>query len=466
MLKKIICLLLCALMAFALCACNGKSVTIATYEGQSLNSAMYALHLAIEKRAIEEYIYYYSGMDISSTPAFWDEYYNEELGLTWADYIETEFCNMLVAMQFCKNHNLSVTDESVTAEIDELLQSYIDTAGSKDLLNLELAEYGANYNMLVEYLNCYQYITLMQDYLVSDGTLVASDAEIIEFLSDYYNFDYIFYSTLDENYESIVYEDITSEQAQEYFLSNYVTVKHILYLTEDCTDEEKQEKADKAQANLAAIQAGTAEFSDFESDNEDSNIEYTFTYGTMVSAFETAAYEMEIGETRVVETEYGYHLMLKEVLDETQFEDIEDEVIVAMSAQRIKDEALDLLAKLESGEAEFVESEEEAYEYGESLVIGKEDTSIPSAMLALMSETEIGEYCFYAYGSYGYYIFKHVEFDDDDIDTYGDSISSTIISEKFTNYMADLAKSVVINTEEMSKYDIKTVRSFFSEETE
>lgn len=462
MLKKSLCILLGIIMVLSLCACSSSPV-IATYEGMSLDSSMYALHLAIEKRAVEEYLYYYYQMDISSVPEFWDEYYDEENGITWTDYVETEFCNMLVAMKFCKEHNISVTDESLAAEVDALIQDYIDTAGSKDLLNLELAEYGADYDMLVEYLNAYQYIQLMQDYLISDGTLAVSDDEILEYLSDYWNFDYILYETVDSSGNALVDEDITTEQAEEYFLSDYVTVKHILYLTTDLSDTEKQAKKEKAEANLAAIQSGEAEFSDFESDNEDSNIQYTFSYGEMVAEFEKAAYEMEVGETRVVETTYGYHLMLKEELDESAFSDLESDVKVSITSQRIKAEAEALLENLKSGEVEFAESENEEYYYGEGMVVHKEDDSLGEELFELFKNTEIGDYFIYQYGRYGYYIFKHVEFDDADVENYSESISDTIIGQKFTKYISDLAKSVEVNEEEMSKFDIKTARSFFSE---
>ena len=110
MFKKVLCALLCAVLLLSLCACN--SVDIATYEGMTLDSSMYALHLAIEKRAIQEYLYYYYQMDISSTPAFWDEYYDQDNKITWTDYVQTEFCNMLVAMKFCKEHGISMSDEN------------------------------------------------------------------------------------------------------------------------------------------------------------------------------------------------------------------------------------------------------------------------------------------------------------------------------------------------------------------
>lgn len=460
MFKKVLCALLCAVLLLSLCACN--SVDIATYEGMTLDSSMYALHLAIEKRAIQEYLYYYYKMDISSTPAFWDEYYDQDNKITWTDYVQTEFCNMLVAMKFCKDHGISMSDESIAADIDELIQDYIKTAGSKDLLNLELAEYGADYDMLVEYLRSYEYINLMQEYLVSDGTLAVSDAEVVEYLSDYWNFDYVLFSTLDSSNKPIVDADITDEQAKEYFLSDYVTVKHVLYLTKNLSEDKQAEKKTKAEASLAAIQSGEKKFEDFKSDNEDSNLQYTFTYGEMVSEFEKAAFEMEPGEVRLVKTAYGYHLMEKQELDESAFDNMKSDVKAAVTASRIKEKAQAFLEKLENGEEEFKKSEDDAYQYGEGMVVHNEDDSLDEELYNLFKETEVGGYFMYQYGSYGYYIFKRVEFDSKDIEEYSEKISATILGEKFTKYINELAKSVEINEAEMAKYDIKTVRTFFS----
>ncbi len=461
MFKKVFCALVCVVLMLSLCACN--SVEIASYEGMTLDSSMYALHLAVEKRAVQEYLYYYYKMDISNTPAFWDEYYDQENNITWTDYINTEFCNMLVAMKFCKDHGISVKDESAAEDIEKLAQSYIETAGSKDLLNIELAEYGADYDMLVEYLRSYQYISLMQEYLVSDGTLAVSDAEVLEYLSDYWNFDYILFETVDSAGKPLVDKDITDEQAKEFFLSNYVTVKHILYLTQNLSEDKKAEKKDKAQASLEAIQSGEKEFEDFKKDNEDSNLEYTFTYGKMVSEFENAAFEMQPGETRVVETAYGYHLMMKEELDVAAFDKMISDVKAAVTSSRVKAETEDFLEKLKNGEEEFKKSEDDSYKYGEGMVVNKEDDTVGKDLYELFKSTEIGDYFMYQYGSYGYYIFKRVEFDDADVKKYSEDVSATILGEKFTKYINDLAKSVEINKEEMAKFDIKTVRSFFSE---
>jgi hypothetical protein len=97
------------------------------------------------------------------------------------------------------------------------------------------------------------------------------------------------------------------------------------------------------------------------------------------------------------------------------------------------------------------------------MVVNKEDDTMGKDLYELFKSTEMGDYFMYQYGSYGYYIFKRVEFDEKDVKEYSEKVSATILGEKFTKYINELAKSVEINEAEMAKYDIKTVRSFFSE---
>jgi hypothetical protein len=100
------------------------------------------------------------------------------------------------------------------------------------------------------------------------------------------------------------------------------------------------------------------------------------------------------------------------------------------------------------------------------MMVHKENYTVDEELYKTLKDTKVGEYAIYRYGPYGFYIFKHVEFDQADVDEYGDDVSVSIINEKFTEYLASLAGMVEVNREEMSKYDIKTVRSFFSKTEE
>ena len=463
MLKKIMCAVLCAAMLLSLCSCSGGTV-IASYKGNTLDSAMYSLHLAIEKEAIVQYYYTYYSVDISDTPEFWDEYYDKENNITWTDYINIDFCNMLVAMAFCEEHDISLSDEDVKKQIDDLLADYVESAGSKELLTIKLSEYGADYDMLEKYLYSYQCISLMQDYLADNGTITVTDDDVYEYLGQYWNFDYILFEAVDANNDPIIDESITEDEALAYFLSDFVRVRHILYKTADMDDDEKAALLADVTDKMNKITSGEAEYSDYEKETEDSNVEYTFTHDVMVDEFEDAAYDMEIGELRIVETSFGYHLMLKEELPAEEFEEYSDDVIAAMSALKIRAEAEKLLENIKSGDAEFAASENGEYEFCESIVVGEGDEkNFDADLFEFFKTSEIGDMYLYPYRSYGYYIFRRVDFDEKDLSTYGDSVREILVGEKFTDYMTDLIASVEINQEEMDKYDIKTVASFLSD---
>lgn len=93
-----------------------------------------------------------------------------------------------------------------------------------------------------------------------------------------------------------------------------VTVKHILIATSD--ERDTATARSEAEAALARYEAGedfctlVKELSDDPGSKANCG-EYTFGRGLMVPPFEEAAFDMEDGETRVVDTSFGSHVMLK-----------------------------------------------------------------------------------------------------------------------------------------------------------
>ncbi len=104
-------------------------------------------------------------------------------------------------------------------------------------------------------------------------------------------------------------------------LNNYIqegkaSVKHILISTQSSDGEEAVDPAQKralAEEILLRAQNGEdfdALVAEFNEDPGAGETGYTFTKGTMVAAFEDAAFALKIGEiSGIVETQYGYHII-------------------------------------------------------------------------------------------------------------------------------------------------------------
>ena len=99
-----------------------------------------------------------------------------------------------------------------------------------------------------------------------------------------------------------------------------VSVKSILIKTYSMTNtgtrieftrQQKDEAYGRAQDALAKIRAGS-DFDVVAADyNEDSESSYSFARGVMPQAFEDAAFNLDNGEvSEIIETEYGYHILM------------------------------------------------------------------------------------------------------------------------------------------------------------
>lgn len=140
-----------------------------------------------------------------------------------------------------------------------------------------------------------------------------------------------------ENLLDAVTHEPSAQELDEYLESRGVfSVKHILLMTVDqatqepLSNEEIAGKKTKAEDLLAQLQAAEdlpAKFDELmQANSEDSGLEsnpdgYVFTEDdNLVGGFREAALELKEGEmSGIVETDYGYHIMLRQALtDETK----------------------------------------------------------------------------------------------------------------------------------------------------
>lgn len=116
-------------------------------------------------------------------------------------------------------------------------------------------------------------------------------------------------------------DEVTEEEVRTYYEENKdqffsegtATVQHILIGTANRTAAEAEQLAEDI---LDEYEAGAGFCGLVEQHSEDAgSIEecgrYSFAMGSMVPAFEDASFAMEPNETRIVETQFGYHVILK-----------------------------------------------------------------------------------------------------------------------------------------------------------
>ena len=130
-------------------------------------------------------------------------------------------------------------------------------------------------------------------------------------------------SVLIRNYLAIIVEEnstVTEEQIQEAYQSTITdttaSVRHILLLTQEKTDAEKQEVRKQMETILTRARAGedfaelAREYTEDPGSKESGGLYENFPRGQMVKPFEDAAFNIPVGEiSDIVETRYGYHIL-------------------------------------------------------------------------------------------------------------------------------------------------------------
>lgn len=122
--------------------------------------------------------------------------------------------------------------------------------------------------------------------------------------------------------------DPTDDEVKQYFVDNYLRAKHVLIATKDMStgadlDADKLAEAEK-KANEILERAKNGEDFDalIKEYNEDPGMEsnpdgYFFTDGEMVSEFEDATKSIEPGEITMCKSDYGYHIIKRLPIDES-----------------------------------------------------------------------------------------------------------------------------------------------------
>lgn len=133
----------------------------------------------------------------------------------------------------------------------------------------------------------------------------------------------------------------SDKDIQKYYEDNYITAKHILITTVDPasgetkrTDEEAKKEA---QSILDRINAGEDFDTLMNQYSEDTGLSnnpngYTFTEGQMVTEFYDGAKALAEDEvSELVKSSYGYHIIKRVKLDDSQLDNFKSDIVSAIS---------------------------------------------------------------------------------------------------------------------------------------
>ena len=292
---------------------------VASLNGNGASADLVAYWIGYDVSYLDSYMQYYTGSSLD-----WD--YTLSDGTNITDYIKSNVYSSvkqhLVLENLANKYGVTLTEgqESAMADSD---QTYIDQYGSEEAFEEEIAKLGMRretYDRVAR--SNYLYQNLYQLYNTEGSALYASDEDLAVYAANqnYITADHILLSTKDLT----TGEALTDEQKAE----------------KKALAEEIKQKLDACEGDIDELTALFQELADQYSEDpgrESYPTGYTFTTGSMVQEFEDAAYALSEGEvSEVVESSFGYHILLRLPLDKSAAADeVREEYFTNFIAEQV-----------------------------------------------------------------------------------------------------------------------------------
>lgn len=524
--KRILAFLLClALTVVSFASCNKDdgaeksdgSDVLMSYEGLTLTEKEYMYILTtIKSNMVLRYqsqLYQVTGMvydesELLSMPA------GDESGKTIAEFINEYALHLsqqlLVIEKMCKDAGIEITNEEDLKNISDYIADVEYNYGGEDRFGIELAKLGFTKEAMARFESMHFLYTLYSDYRYGDNGVAKISPDTVKqyFVDNYVSYDGCRYAFVNDQDNSKYLFDFTDDEIYDYFNKNFVKIRHVLFSKYDSTGKllsdsliaNKKAEAEKA---LAEIQAGNKTINDYENSNEDSNHEYVFTKNVMVQEFEKASFEMSIGDVRLVETQYGFHLMKKldisdadlygdkaseekneedsdtssesesseeSATDDEKTEDkaesktktaVEKSVIEALSREKILAEAKETLEKLKNGELKEYPAldKEKGYYTLEGPGFADKTSENEAKFAEIINKLEMNVYTECDLGhKIDTYIYRKIPFTADDItQSIYDKIEENLVYEEFDKLINSNFDKINIDKEVLARFDVNKI---------
>ena len=306
--KRWLAFFLTLVLLIACGGCAADTVDVMTYGESAVTTNMYRYWLSSYKGS---FMYTYS--DMTDSDAFWDSVLYDDV--TSEEYLNDAVIEnvkrTLVCMELFRQSGLKLS-ASAEAEIDSYIEELIAerAGGSTNTFNQELAKLGINIRMLRDIYRYEKQASLLFDYLYGKGGARALTADKLE---AYCQDNYVRVRHIYVN-DAYVYE--TDEKG--YYQYNEDGTLKIRELTAD----EAAAKADvitRIDADLAGGRDFEEVYGEYSEDTFYKNGYYLTRETDFIPEVVAAAFDLEIGESVKVESEYGTHYILRLEMDEKPY---------------------------------------------------------------------------------------------------------------------------------------------------
>ena len=284
-------------MSYDTCGVSPDAV-VASVDGNGATADLITYWIGYNATYLNSYMQYYGGGALD-----WDYVMSD--GTAMPDYVKNDVLTTvkqeLVIENLAEKYGVELTDEQLSAmESDE--QGFIEQYGGEEGFDAELAKLGLRretYERITR--TNYLYQDLYKLYLTEGSALYASNEDLAAYAAaqGYITADHILLTTVD----TATGEALSDEQKAEKKA-----------LAEELAEKLKNYTGD----DLASYFAELADEYSEDPGRASNPTGYTFTTGSMVQEFEDAAYALDEGAVSdIVESKFGYHILLRLPLDKT-----------------------------------------------------------------------------------------------------------------------------------------------------
>ena len=282
-------------MSYEVCGVSPDAI-VASLDGNGASADLITYWIGYNATYLNSYMQYYGGGALD-----WDYVMSD--GTAMPDYIKNDVLTTvkqeLVIENLAEKYGVELTDEQLSAmESDE--QGFIEQYGGEEGFDAELAKLGLRretYERITR--TNYLYQDLYKLYLTEGSALYASNEDLAAYAAaqGYITADHILLTTVDTaTGEALSDEAIAEKKA----------------LAEELAEKLKNYTGD----DLASYFAELADEYSEDPGRASNPTGYTFTTGSMVQEFEDAADALDEGAVSdIVESRFGYHILLRLPLD-------------------------------------------------------------------------------------------------------------------------------------------------------